>query len=212
MESIQAIFDVLNSSTCSESYHRFSPIPGYPVITDGVFMLAEAAGCYWLLDVIGSYQSNRKMDKFFQVWKLIVDMENASAVVQGYYVKSRKDGTFMNEKMMCQVYSVLDKYDKSYSNSGVLANLECWQNNKGWLVELLRHHPNWNEEALAVIFEVTHSREIDKYTINSYKYELSQLIYNLDLLEDDGTSLFSPLMLLSLHTPKLYSVRIWLLL
>lgn len=47
-------------------------------------MLAEAAGCYWLLDVIGSYQSNRKMDKFFQVWKLIVDMENASAVVQGY--------------------------------------------------------------------------------------------------------------------------------
>lgn len=45
MESIQAIFDVLNSSTCSESYHRFSPIPGYPVITDGVFMLAEAAGC-----------------------------------------------------------------------------------------------------------------------------------------------------------------------
>lgn len=31
----------------------------------------------------------------------------------------------MNEKMMCQVYSVLDKYDKSYSNSGVLANLEC---------------------------------------------------------------------------------------
>lgn len=96
---------------------------------------------------------------------------------------------------MCQVYSVLDKYDKSYSNSGVLANLECWQNNKGWLVELLRHHSNWNEEALAVIFEVTHSREIDKYTINSYKYELSQLIYNLDLLEDDGTSLFSPLML-----------------
>lgn len=84
MESIQAIFDVLNSSTCSESYHRFSPIPGYPVITDGVFMLAEAAGCYWLLDVIGSYQSNQKLDKFFQVRKLIADMENASAVVQGY--------------------------------------------------------------------------------------------------------------------------------
>lgn len=84
MKSIQAILDVLNNATCSESYHRFSPIPGYPVITDGVLMLAEAAGCYWLLDVIGSHQSNRKLDKSFQVWKLTVDTENDSAVVQGY--------------------------------------------------------------------------------------------------------------------------------
>lgn len=84
MESIEAILDVLNNSTGTESYHRFSAIPGYPVITDGVLMLAEANDCFWLLDVIAGHQSNRKLDKDFQVWKLIVDTENDSAVVQGY--------------------------------------------------------------------------------------------------------------------------------
>lgn len=47
-------------------------------------MLANAAGCYWFLDVIGSRQSNRNLDKSFQVWKLNVDTKNHSAVVQGY--------------------------------------------------------------------------------------------------------------------------------
>lgn len=91
----------------------------------------------------------------------------------------------MNEKINEQVCAVLNKYDKSFTTDGVLANLECWQNNKGWLVELLRRHPNWNEEALAVIFEITHSREIDRSTVSSYKYELFQIINNLDLSEDD---------------------------
>lgn len=91
----------------------------------------------------------------------------------------------MNEKIKEQVCAVLDKYDKGFSASGVLANLEHWQNNKGWLVELLRRHSNWNEDALAVLFEVTHSREIERSTVNSYKYELGQLINDLDVSEDD---------------------------
>lgn len=84
MESIETILDVFNNATCSESYHRFSPIPGYPVITNGVRILAEAASCYWFLDIIGSYQSNRELDKSFQVWKMNVDIKNGSAVVRGY--------------------------------------------------------------------------------------------------------------------------------
>lgn len=91
----------------------------------------------------------------------------------------------MNEKINEQICAVLDKYDKGFSTSGVLANLKAWQNNKGWLVELLRRHPNWNEDALAVLFEVTHSREIERATVNSYKYELGQLINDLDVSEDD---------------------------
>lgn len=83
MKTKEAILEILNHATGTESYHRCSPIPGFPVITDGVFMLAEAASCYWLLDIIGSYQSNRKLDKSFQVWKLTVNTENESAVVQG---------------------------------------------------------------------------------------------------------------------------------
>lgn len=93
----------------------------------------------------------------------------------------------MHEKTRQQVYGVLEKYDKSYSNSSMNANLQAWQSNKGWLTELLRRHPNWNEEALAVMLEVTHSREIDKSIVNLYKYELSKLITELGVPEDDRT-------------------------
>ena len=84
MKSIQEILDSINNATGTESYHKFSSIPGFPVITDGVLALTEAADCYWLLAVIGSYQSNSKLDKAFQVWILNVNQENNSAVVRGY--------------------------------------------------------------------------------------------------------------------------------
>lgn len=87
----------------------------------------------------------------------------------------------MNETIKQQVYDVLDEYDKNYSHSSVDENLKSWESNKGWLLELLRHHSNWNEEALAVVFEVTHNREIDKATVNSHKYDLGNLIEEIRL-------------------------------
>ncbi len=83
-QTTQAIQDIINHSTGTEGYHRFSMIPGFPVITDGVLSLAEAAGCFWLLDIIGSYQSNRKLDRAFQVWTLTVNLKDKRAVVRGY--------------------------------------------------------------------------------------------------------------------------------
>ncbi len=99
----------------------------------------------------------------------------------------------MDENILHQVCGVLDKYGKNYSEAGVLANLKSWVSNKGWLVELLRRHPNWSEEALAVIHEVTHSREIDRSTVNYHKYELMQLMDALDLSNDDRIKLHGAL-------------------
>jgi len=78
------IQEIIDQSTGTTQYHRFSPIQGFPIITDGVQALAEAAGCYWLLDVIGSYQHDTKLDKAFQVWQLSVDLEKSAGVVCGY--------------------------------------------------------------------------------------------------------------------------------
>ena len=80
----QEIQDIIDQSIGTTAYHRFSAIPFFPVITDGVKALAEAAGCYWLLDVIGSYQYEPKLDKAFQVWKLSVDLQKSTGVVRGY--------------------------------------------------------------------------------------------------------------------------------
>ena len=84
MKSKEEILAIISHAIATESYHKYSPLPGYPVITDGVLALAEAVGCYWLLDVIGSHQSNKQLDKEFQVWKLEVDVENGKGVVRGY--------------------------------------------------------------------------------------------------------------------------------
>ena len=84
MKSAFEIMEIVNHSTGTPARHRFSPLPGYPVATDGAIAVAEAAECYWLLDVVGSYQSDRAFDPEFQVWTLEVDLEESSGVVKGY--------------------------------------------------------------------------------------------------------------------------------
>jgi len=78
------IMNIISNAHGTEAYHKFSSIPGFPVATDGVIALAEAADYFWLLDIIGSHQSNKKLDPNFQVWKLEVDLENSTGVVFGY--------------------------------------------------------------------------------------------------------------------------------
>lgn len=83
MKSAHEILEIINQSSCTEAYHKFSVIPGFPVATDGVVALAEAAGCYWLLDVIGSYQTHQQLDPEFQVWTLNVNLSEESGTVRG---------------------------------------------------------------------------------------------------------------------------------
>ena len=85
MRTVAEIEATLRGMTGTTQYHRFSPFPNFPVATDGAILLAEMAECYWLLDIIGSYQGSPEhpLSKEFQVWTLEVD-EDESAVVRGY--------------------------------------------------------------------------------------------------------------------------------
>ena len=78
------IQDIIAMSIGTTAHHKFSAIPSFPIITDGVKAVADAAGAYWLLDVVGSYQLDPKLDKAFQVWTLTVDLEHSKGVVRGY--------------------------------------------------------------------------------------------------------------------------------
>ncbi len=53
--------------------------------------------------------------------------------------------------------------DDDYSERGILCNLEEWEANKMPLINLLRNHPNWNEEAKAVILHSDINRIADVY-------------------------------------------------
>jgi len=76
--------DIINHAGGTQGYHKYSPFKHFPVITDGVIALAEAAGCYWLLDIIGSYQTANRLDPHFQVWKLVVDQDSNTGIASGY--------------------------------------------------------------------------------------------------------------------------------
>ena len=84
MANAKEISDIISQATGTTQYYKFSQIPQFPVITDGVKSVVELAGCYWLLDVIGFKQIDPKLDKAFQVWKLEVDTENTRGVLRGF--------------------------------------------------------------------------------------------------------------------------------
>jgi len=48
--------------------------------TEGIQYLAEQAGAYWLIDLVGSYQPALR-EAPFQVWELTVDLENKTAII-----------------------------------------------------------------------------------------------------------------------------------
>lgn len=47
--------------------------------------------------------------------------------------------------------------------------------NKSGLIELLRKHPNWNEDTLSIIFDVSAKREIEPYDVRSKRNKLLAL-------------------------------------
>ena len=88
MKSKEEILDIISNANGTEAYHKFSSFSNYPVVTDGVLAVAEAAGCFWLLDVIGSYQTDKRLDPHFQVWTLVVNLEDGTAAVNGFNDKT----------------------------------------------------------------------------------------------------------------------------
>ena len=114
MKSINEIRAILLGSTGTNGYHKYSDFRHFPVATDGVMDLAEAAECFWLLDVIGSHQTNRKLDPVFQVWMLSVNKEDDSAVVRGF-----NDTTLIVTKEIPYTDFPLDSV-KLYVENGVL--------------------------------------------------------------------------------------------
>ncbi|MDD4510304.1 MAG: hypothetical protein PHY23_05325 [Oscillospiraceae bacterium] len=79
------------------------------------------------------------------------------------------------EELKHAFYGVMYKYEKSFSETGVMANLSEWKKQKANLIDLLRRHPNWNEQALAVVFDYAEGRNIDSDIVDEVCYTLSEL-------------------------------------
>lgn len=65
----------------SDQFHEFNPMICRNIYTtDGGLYLAKAAGAFWLLEYIGLRCRSHEFPKIkaeeFQVWKLVVDLDN----------------------------------------------------------------------------------------------------------------------------------------
>lgn len=89
----------------------------------------------------------------------------------------------MKKSLVNSFYEVMHKYEKHFSDVGVKTNLSIWFKKKGALISLLRNHPNWDENALAVISEVAEIREINRDEIDVQCAALVQLTNSCNLDE-----------------------------
>ena len=79
------------------------------------------------------------------------------------------------DSLTAAFYDVMYQYRLPFSPEGVAANLTAWRENKTPLVELLRRHPNWNEQELAIVFDFSESRESDHNSVDENKFEMMML-------------------------------------
>lgn len=81
-------------------------------------------------------------------------------------------------------YNVMYKYEICFSEWGVDTNLNAWRENKGPLTDLLRHHLNWNEQELAIVFDLSISREIERDVVDECKFGLCELVDEIGLTHE----------------------------
>jgi hypothetical protein len=78
MKTSNQIKEELNQFCGTEHYYKH--LFGI-VYTDGIRFLAEECQCYWLIDLVASYQSDVKVKKEeFQVYKLTVNPDHSAIV------------------------------------------------------------------------------------------------------------------------------------
>jgi hypothetical protein len=67
----QQLQEGLEQFYVTEDYHQWSALYPKFVLTDGAKFLAENAGAFWLMDIIGSWQMDKNVkQEEFQVWRL----------------------------------------------------------------------------------------------------------------------------------------------
>lgn len=88
--------------------------------------------------------------------KKTISIPESDSLVEKVASISERDSL---EDLIAKVEETLYENDIHNSLDGIFANLKRWKENKKDLLELFRKHPNWNEEALAVVFEENEKRE-----------------------------------------------------
>ncbi len=79
------------------------------------------------------------------------------------------------EQLKNAFYEVMYKYQKAFSEEGVMENLRSWASGKAELMALLRRHPDWNEDAKAVVIPFKEGRGIEQDVIDEISFMMLEI-------------------------------------
>lgn len=90
----------------------------------------------------------------------------------------------MRTKLIAQGRTLLETYDYLTSDNGVGAIIDRWAQNKGWIINLLRKHPNWDEEKMMIVFSHDWHRERNQSEVENFVYWCKGKIDDLVPMEE----------------------------
>lgn len=86
-------------------------------------------------------------------------------------------------------YEVMHKYEKSFGETGVSIILDDWRFAKAGLAAIMRCHPDWDEEAKAIVFRFNGGRTIERDVVDEAAFSMYEIA--LELLTSEALSRFS---------------------
>lgn len=91
----------------------------------------------------------------------------------------------MNKETMKQgMIKVLNMYDIPWGDSAIDKIIDIWAEDKAPLIELLRHHPNWNEEKCYVAFDQNVKGQTDDKKIYQFLDWVMDITYRTNGLSE----------------------------
>jgi len=87
------------------------------------------------------------------------------------------------EKIREQFVGTLDKFDVVFDESGITANLEAYMEKKAPLINLLRNHPFWDEDELAVVYSIKEVRKVTRENVDRCLNDMYDLMYENNISE-----------------------------
>lgn len=72
------------------------------------------------------------------------------------------------EALLRESFDLLGEFDYCYSRHGIMSILSTFERNKGWIVNVLRKHPNWNEDKLMIVFSTNYESPRNQIEVNNF--------------------------------------------
>lgn len=84
----------------------------------------------------------------------------------------------IKDELRYAIEDVLEQHDKGYTFQEINSLIDRWYNSKKPFIEKMRKHPNWNENAFAIILSTDEVREISSW--DAYTTVQNLLMYAAD--------------------------------